>query len=284
MSRLCALFLGLCACFPSFQDQGYLVEHVRILAVRGNPAEARPNTPVQYEALVARPQGEVLEAIAWSWCTTPRTAEERTGVTDRCARGQDLQPIAANTLLLADACSRFGPIAPPVQGNEQPRRPADPDPTGGYHLPVHAQVGKADAFGSHRIHCDLAGATRDIFEAYQEDYQHNLHPAIDALATPQSVRPGQVVSLSVRASEGSAEPFVVYVPERSVLVDRTETLNAWWYVTDGTLSRAQRRLSGGSASTQWTAPKNTATVLGWVVLRDSRGGMDWAPFELQVTP
>ncbi|MFT4627388.1 MAG: hypothetical protein ACI8PZ_006072 [Myxococcota bacterium] len=270
--------LGLIACFPIFQDDSYTVDRVRVLGIRALPAEARPNTAVSYEALVAGPDGEVTEPVEWAWCITPRRAEERTGVTASCGAGEDRQPIGASTVLLADACSRFGPIPPPVQGNEAPRRPADPDPTGGYHLPVHARVDGVEAIGFHRIRCDLAGATRDVFEAYQEEYTDNEHPVLAGVDLPATVEVGESVTLSVRATPDSAESYVLYVPERSVLVDRTETLTAWWYVTDGTLSRSRRELDGHTASTTWTAPNRPGTVHGWVVLRDSRGGSTWSAF------
>jgi hypothetical protein len=34
----------------------------------------------------------------------------------------------------------------------------------------------------------------------------------------------------------------------------------------------------------WTAPKDPAMVTMWVVLRDSRGGVDWRQFTVMVVP
>ena len=53
--RLLYVSLILVACAPALDETTGLVSEPRILAVRGIPAEARPNTPVRYEALIAHP-------------------------------------------------------------------------------------------------------------------------------------------------------------------------------------------------------------------------------------
>jgi len=205
-------------------------------------------------------------------------------VTASCLEGDDLVDIDAETTVLSDACARFGPNPPPADGDAPALRPADPDPTGGYFLPVRAEVNGVDAFGAQRIRCDLAGATREVFEAFQMDYEANRHPEIVAFTPDRSVSVDEVVDLVVQVSPDSEEAYVVYVPEASTLQEATEELTASWYMTSGTLSRGSEILGGGAATTRWTAPKAPGPVYGWVVVRDSRGGMAWEGFTVEVEP
>jgi len=272
----------LAGCFPEFADQPWLVDGPQILGIRGDPAEARVNEQVFYEALAVSADGEILDAAEWSYCVQPRSADERTGVTASCLEGRDLEPISASTTILSDACSRFGPNPPPVEANESPRRPADPDPSGGYFLPVQAQVEGAEAFGFQRIRCDLAGATRDVFDAFQDGYTDNLHPEIDDSTRDLEVSTGEVVELFLRPTTESAEPYVVYSAEDSRLYDAVEDLTVWWYVTGGRLSHGSRAVTGGEAVSTWSAPDEPAEVYGWMILRDSRGGLTWTHLAIDV--
>ncbi len=273
-------WLLLVGCVPELPYDGGLVDTPRVLAIRADPAEARPGTPVRYTALVATPDGEGAEPVEWAYCVTPRRAEERTAVSATCLAGEDLEPIGSDAAILADACTRFGPNSPPVEGDEAPRRPSDPDATGGYYLPVRASTAEASAFGAQRVRCDLAGATRDVFDAWQDRYTDNLNPVIDQLDVPMSVAPGTTVDLGVQSS--SAEPYVVYVAERSRLLDRTEDLTAHWFVTGGTLRDGRTPLRDGYASTRWTAP-DAGDVHLWVVLLDDRGGVDWVSTTVRIS-
>lgn len=295
---LAALIVG--ACLPEREQEHNLVDSVQILAVRAVPAEAAPGDEVYYEALVASPSGLHAGEVGWAYCSQSRTVKERTGVTASCAEGRDLEPVAAETRVPMDACARFGPNPPPNGPDEQPRRPADPDPTGGYYLPIRAQLSDSETgvFGFQRIRCDLAGATRSIFEEFQERYSLNRHPQISRLAMAEdengegiglalgvaSVQTGAVVRFVLEATANSTESFVVYDRENSRVVDKTETLYATWYVTAGTLGLATSSGSHGGFSSEqtWQAPSEAMTVLGWVVLRDSRGGMDWHEFRVNV--
>ncbi|TPV95149.1 MAG: hypothetical protein B7733_11580 [Myxococcales bacterium FL481] len=308
--RQLAVGLGLlatfaCACFPAFEDRPWLVDEPRVLGIRSTIAELRPSSPVQLEALVAAGDGTSTGPVAWSYCTQPRRVEERTGVTQSCAADQDLAPLDAPAVVPADACARFGPNPPPVEGEGPPRRPADPDGTGGYYLPVRAQAedpatgAATQAFGAIRIHCDLAGVTREVFDAYQDQYRFNAHPGpvavsddsvpppLDLQRAPLSARPGEPIELFVHVgAETASENFVVYVPREARLVEQRENLHVSWFVTDGELEHSETRTSNAapetSLSTTWRAPPQPGPVFGWVVVRDTRGGMAWTDFRLIV--
>ena len=275
------VIIWLVACLPTFEDRRGRIEEPRILAVRGDPAEARPGDAMQLEALVVGPDGPSASSITWAYCSEPRSIEERTGVTASCGAGDDLVPIGAATAIPSDACARFGPTPPPVEGDEPPRRPSDPDPTGGYFLPVRASTADAEAFGFLRIRCDLAGATRAIFDAFEDRYLDNRHPTLEVDA-PETLAPGASERIEVRADPADAEPYVVYVAEESALFDEVETLTASLYVTGGALSLTRVELDEAQASVRFTAPGEPGVVHGWVVLVDSRGGMTWDGFAVEI--
>ncbi|MBA3393174.1 MAG: hypothetical protein H0T89_11040 [Deltaproteobacteria bacterium] len=296
------VLLALPACFPEFEDRPYLIAEPTVLAVRGTPAETVPNQQVALEALIATPAGTVDGPLTWAFCLEPRRVEERTSVTAACLTGSQLQPIADPTAvpMLADACSKFGPISPPNQNEgEQPRRPSDPDPTGGFFVPVRAEYQPAAgqgarSFGFLRVRCDLAGATRDVFDAYQKGYTNNVNPQVSELlldgqsVTQLAVTAGATVALALAPGATDREPYLVYSAIESALFDRVEGLTVSWYLTAGTLSRPSQRWSaeeleaGARFETEWEAPSGAATVYGWAILRDDRGGADWRSFELVV--
>lgn len=288
------------ACFPKFEDRPYLLQEPTVLAVRSTPAELPPNLSMSLEALVATPDGTATGPLGWAFCTEPRRAEERTAVTADCLEGRALAPIADPTMatMPMDACFQFGPISPPTMGsNDVPRRPSDPDPTGGYYVPVRVDYSPttgpgASSFGFVRVRCDLAGATRDVFDAFQMSYTNNVNPQVGGLAlagqaqAQMTVGKGATVDFSLAPAANDAEPYVLYSAIEGKLFDRVESLSVAWYVTDGTLTRAKQTLTADELAngfaTSWQAPSSAGTVYGWAILRDDRGGVDWRAFELDV--
>jgi hypothetical protein len=290
--RLLTMVAMAAACAPSFGDRPWKVQDARILAIAVTPAEARPGEGVDLEALVVGPAGTAAANVEWSWCTQARTAEERTAVTESCAGGESLEPVVSPALVLFDACARFGPNPPPNEGDQLARRPADPDPSGGYFLPAGAYLRSEPlrAFGFVRLRCDLAGVTRAIFDEYEARYTLNLNPQIESTTEAVHVAPGATVELELVAAAGSSEAYVVYDEANARLLDRREALHVRWYVTDGELGRAEQTREGsetgdGSAQfwTDWQAPSEVAQVFGWAVITDDRGGTAWVGFEVDVS-
>lgn len=291
-----ALFVAL-GCTPEFNDAPWRIEQSRVLAIAATPAEARPGEPVMLTALTASPDGTVAEAPLWAVCTRPRSSAERTSVTARCLEEDFLEPTAASMVVLSDACARFGPNPPPIEGGAAPQRPADPDPSGGYFLPIRAEADGAAAFGALRIRCDLPGVTRTIFDAFEERYVENEAPEVGRVslgsgpllttADAADVEPSAEVTITVELAPAAAEPYVRYDSADGVLVDEREWLRVQWFVTDGELSAGQQTLVPSRdaplvASTSWTAPSMPATVHGWVVVTDARGGVVWTAFTIEV--
>lgn len=295
------------ACLPSFEDRPWRVEEARVLAVRSTPAELEPGQSVTYEALIARPEGGGDELLSWSFCTQPRRAEERGAVSSACARGEALEPTPNPALVPSDACARFGPNSPPTEGDAPPQRPADPDASGGYAIPVHASASlsadtSVEAFGKTRIRCDLVGATRPVFDEFEERYVNNQNPALEAieleaagtlttldpLGAPPLVAADEHLRLRLRTAPEAIEPYLRYELELGSLSEVEETLRVRWYFSGGELERALDIQGPGPAGeaasfeTAWTAPSEPGPVRGWVVVSDDRGGTSWLAFELLV--
>jgi hypothetical protein len=221
------------------------------------------------------------------------------------------------------ACKQFGPQAPDVERGKPPLRPRDPDVTGGFYQPVRValttEAGDEIAFALERLKCRLANASPEATAAYNDTYKLNTNPAItgvtldpDGAATPlfeqgqpapapATVPAGAAVDLQVAWPEAPPMPtdmppvpgtFSEIYPAWNLLTQvldtHRESMSVAWFATDGTFEhdRTGRGESEPETFTRnaWTAPTTAETVHLWVVLRDSRGGIDFAEMQVSVTP
>lgn len=293
MRRAVGLALGVAAaCAPTFDDHDALVTSPRVLAVRSDPAEVTPEAPVTLRALVAGPTGTVSDAaIEWSFCTAPKPVTEDNVVSSACLGSSALVPAGTgpsiDATLPAGGCSIFGPDVSAVG-----LRPRDPDATGGYYQPVRASLaGSGDAFARVRIRCNLAQADGQTATAFASTYVPNRNPvlrpltatvggaSVDLGAIPRGVR----VALEVGFTEDSAERYAYFDPGAQVLTTRRESLRVAWHATAGAFDVGSTGRTaddpGTTTSNAWTAPSFAQTVHLWIVLRDSRGGVDYAGYE-----
>ncbi len=86
---------------------------------------------------------------------------------------------------------------------------------------------------------------------------------------------------------GGPEPYGYYDPLSRTLRDRHESMRVSWVATAGSFQydhtgRTESEYDKLSTQDRWTAPKSPATVDMWVVLRDSRGGVTWGEYRVQV--
>jgi len=216
-----------------------------------------------------------------------------------------------------DACYEFGPLTPPVQPGQPAIQPRSPDVTDGYYLPVRVGLqipadlqrpGTATpdsivAFGLQRISCGIANVPGPIGFDFTKSYTLNVNPTIDQLtwqqgsadptavprvetgSAPIQVESGQTVNLSLSWTADSVETYPAYDILARVLVSHREAMRVAWYATGGIF---EHDVTGRTetetevfAVNSW---KSTATGLIhlWIVLHDSRGGTDFASFDLQV--
>lgn len=312
MSRR-ALFavLSLAACKPSVGRAPSLITEPEVLAVRAQPAEADPGAPVTYDLLVVTPEGTVAAPNAfWNVCTTPKPPAEGNSVAATCvtAPAGEIQGANFAAPVPTDACTLFGPIAPAPKAGQPPFRPRDPDGTGGYYLPVRAMLGNLGdraltAFAMERITCKLSNASANVIQDYNTRYHANNNPKLAGLAVvtaagtqvnfadgPVAVQAGAVITLLATFTPESAESYVVFDADNDRLVDRRESMRLGWFASDGEFDHDRTGHTEDDLATtsdnQWTAPLVTAAtpVHLWLVLRDSRGGVDFASYELTVTP
>ncbi len=295
--RLLVLATALAAttCVPPLGPDDSLVQSPRILALRADPAEAAPGTLVTFTSLVAGSRGTVKgAAIEWSFCAAPKPLTEDNAVSNACLGPSSLVPAGsgptATAAIPSDACSLFGPDAASAGA-----RPRDPDATGGYYQPIRASLLGADtAFALARVRCDLADANAAAARAFAAAYTLNQNPRLlpltarrDGSPTPLTAIPAAAhVVLEAGWPAASAETFAYFDPVSQAITTQRESMQVAWYSTGGTLDTESTGRSTSDLATTtddgWIAPSAGGTVHLWVVLRDSRGGVDFAEYELVV--
>jgi hypothetical protein len=219
----------------------------------------------------------------------------------------------------SDSCTLFGPEIPPPVGDQPPIRPRDPDVTGGYYLPVRLslsvpealrRVGMATedsiiAFQLERIYCGLANAPAPPIREYDANYKINQNPVIASMTLqepgsdpvevpplsaggePFTITGGQAVSLAVSWPAASVENYPAWDVLTRALIYHNEAMRVSWYATAGSF---EHDITGRSEFESETYTQNSWTpgapglVHLWVVLHDSRGGTDFAAYDLNVTP
>jgi hypothetical protein len=276
-------------------------------------AEAKPGQMVAYDVLAVTPLGTVTDVRStFSVCLQPKPPAESNSVSVACASAPttgDAVP-TWQAPMPSDACSLFGPITPPAKAGEAPLRPRDPDSTGGFYVPVRAAAqdptvagASRAAFALTRVQCNLAGASAEILQAYAK-YRPNRHPRLAGAvlgaggaaaltrdrATSPPITSGQQVTLEAIFSADSSESYLWFDPVARALGERRESLSVSWFVNGGAVT--SDRTGRGEAETAvvsdntWTAPVVAAAsdFRLWLVLRDSRGGVDFAEFVLHVVP
>lgn len=294
-----ALVLVLVAgCGPELGAPLSLVTSARVVAVRTDPAEAAPGASVTATALVASPDGTSMPSLAWAVCRTPKPATIDDVVDPACLSdgatplGDSAAPMVV--ALPSDGCALFGPELPPSTPGQPPLQPRAPDATGGYYQPVRVALDGAATIALARIRCALAGASMDAAAAYAARYAANTNPTLTPLTASLDGQPlaldavpaGRTVTLTVGWTADSVESYPVLDTLSQQLVDHREAMTVSWLATAGrfAVERSGRGESDPSpnATNAWTAPSTAGVVHVWIVLRDSRGGVAFAAYDLTV--
>lgn len=217
-----------------------------------------------------------------------------------------------------NACRQFGSDVPEPKPGDPPGRPADPDGTGGYYQPLRLLVTGPETaggvpvlgLGQTRLVCGLPGATREVLEKFRADYRPNVNPGIASVAkvdgatsTPLAaeadpptlvVAPGSITRLRTtwpgcvagQKDCKGAEQFLYFDLVSGVLRDRRESMRVSWYTNAGSFAEERTGRDEGDpltyAENDWTAPTAPGTYKIWVVLRDSRNGVDFRALRLDV--
>jgi hypothetical protein len=305
--KKCFLLLAVvvASCEPRLSSDDGLVTSPRVIAVRGEPPETKPGASATFTAFIADPDAATptddagydgRDVPAWSFCTAPKPPAENTVVSSACLESAALVRVGTGdtpTLTLpADGCARFGPIAAP--GGFRPR---DPDLTGGYYQPLRVDLEKAaPVFHLARISCGVANATNDVATRFAATYEPNRNPHITSLGASIDGRPasldaiprGARVELVVGWDASDAERYVYFDPGTLTLGSAREAMQIAWYVGAGALRTESTGLGADDerlrSENDWTAPFSTGSSRLWIVLRDSRGGVDVLTRTLDVVP
>jgi hypothetical protein len=118
-SLLLALALSALSCVPDVDTDESIVTTPRVLAIEAEPAEAAPNRPVRYRALVADASGVRTDLpLSWFHCLAQKPLAELGPINIDClyAERGKLAPLGAGqeieATLPANACALFGPNPP----------------------------------------------------------------------------------------------------------------------------------------------------------------------------
>jgi hypothetical protein len=290
---LLALVVAALGCRPDLGDPASLITEPRILAVRGDPPESLPGASVSYRPLVVSAKGTMTSAAPeWAFCTSPKPLTEN-GVVSTVCLASGVQTIAGPSASVAaatpqDACSLFGPATPPGAF-----RPRDPDATGGFYQPLRVELGDLTAFQLERITCDLPDAPVAIATEFAQRYKPNENPTLAPLVALvngatialDQVPAGSEVTLRTGWGANDAESYLMFDPDALTLVERREAMRVSWFVTAGSLAdevtgRREDDLAT-TTETTWLAPSTPGVAHLWLVLRDSRGGGDFAAYDVQ---
>lgn len=280
------------ACAPSLPDDTALVTEPRLIAVRVDPPEASPGDDVTAHALVASPTGPVTDAkLDWAVCDTPKSPAENRSVDPACLTEVGSAVAEGDPVTLtvpSDACALFGPDTPP--GDFRPR---DADATGGYFLPIRVRLNAAPSIVLQRITCNPAGASLDVANALRQAHVPNRNPTLGPLTaeTPAGVSlaldriPEEAeVLLKAGFDATDEERYAALDPATGTLVVQRETLRFSFYATTGTFDSSHTGPAAEDATSAVTW--HPGTVPGpahlFVVLRDSRGGLDFSATTVMV--
>jgi hypothetical protein len=288
-----ALAIG---CQPDLGPGDARVTRTVILAVKAEPPEAAAGASATYTALVAAPAGAAPSGpVAWRFCTAALPPTTDNAVSNACLDGASLVTAGAGSPIVAatpaNACAVFGP-----ETAAEGARPPDPDDTGGYYQPLRADVAGADpAFALVRVACGLGPAPADAVAAFARAYTPNPNPHLAPLAATldgralalTAIPSGALVTLRASWDAADAESYAYFDPATQAITTRREAMRVAWHASAGSLGTEStgRAESDPATSTDdtWTAPAGGQATL-WLVLRDSRGGTDFATYGVMVTP
>ncbi len=281
-------------CSDALEQRLAIVDRPRVLAITTEPPEVIPGASVTATALIAGPGGPLGAAPTWSLCTAPKPPTEDNAVADACL-GDALNELGTapsiTFVVPIDACRTYGPDVASTGF-----RPRDPDATGGYYQPIRAAGPPGElAFTFARITCNLANAPGDMAETYKTSYVANTNPTLANLAIDGVVvDPSRVpvlaadhdVTLTASWAAASVEAFLYFDPASRQLVTRHEAMRVSWFATGGTLAVDASALAEDdpavSVATTWRTPARPGLAWIWLVLRDSRGGLATATFQLSI--
>lgn len=229
-----------------------MLEELRVLGVTAEPAEAQPGADVSLDALVVDPLGEGFREveIAWAVCTPDPNVGQAS-----CAEPGRTVPLAVGTgatlSVAADALDGLSPEAALL----------------GIDLFVVVAASAPNISGVAAEDSEVAFKRVRV----STDTIPNVNPELSWFGPASTPVVGRETLLQAAATVESLESF------EGPLGPDEELLRFSWYTTAGPLERGVTLGEPLASSLTWEA-ESPATL--YVVLRDGRGGLDWAIHEV----
>lgn len=248
---LVAAAIGAPGCDPGTSDR-WLLEELRVIGVRAEPAEAQPGTDVALESLVVDPLGDGQREVqvAWAVCTPDANLGQAS-----CAEPGRTVPLGIGTGATLSI-------------------PSDA---------LDGLSAEAALFGID-FYVVVAASAPDVPELAAEDAEvafkrirvstdpvPNVNPELAWFGPASDPVDGHKTLLQAAATIESAEEF------QGPLGLDVEELRFSWYTTAGALDRGVTLGDPLASELEWEATDG-ATL--YVVLRDGRGGLNWAIHEV----
>jgi hypothetical protein len=254
----CAL---LCGCGDQFSDDYNLIDRMRVLGAKSEPAEAAPGSRVTLTAFVVGASGAVN--IDWAACIEPPIAGSAT-INPQCIERDTapfLVPLGSGSMLDA----QLPAFDPGIFG--------DPDITGGVYVPVRFRSSSGGVSVDSILRLRIAGMGAPNHNPRIESILVGGATPLDA-SSPFPVDARGAVTLRAHFADGSAESYGAFDADGGVQ-SVTELLEVTWFATaghfsDGTVSAD----SDSTLSLDRNPPRPGSLVDVYAVGRDERGGLD----------
>ena len=306
----CALVLAGCHEDPPPPTPGSFLDTLRVLGVKADPPEITPNDQSILTTLVYDPKLYPDQMVAiWVFCEPSPTSTLGT----KCADAQtarDPSSIISSLFSQSDPAIQirlFDRMKTSYRPSDQLRtmfnRMSDIDRQRGVSVDVVLLVFESTDLTE--VMLDLNSREPSIPSVFtlktlrvaEPAGQANTNPTIEAFrvqgreteANETVLQPGlKRIELSVLPSQDSLQTFTRYLPDGTVL-QQQEELSVSWFTTIGSFeegNEAAARTSGANPIhllLDPSVPRQSAAEV-YAVMRDGRGGTDWAVRTIKVSP
>ncbi len=301
----CPLFCAVLAgCGEAWQPES-IIEDLRVLGVRAEPAELKPGESASLSALILDPNhpGQPITTL-WIGCDPDPFAKGRSACSDaaalnepsRLVSGTELPPGVRFIGLNDNASYGTDPTLFDVLAADDERRQTGTVgqilaiSIAGKTSPIPTMQELAALFA--RVQAKEIKSVITLFRVkVSESTVRNTNPSITAFTVAGEphpvgahvqVYPAQELELGVVAPEAAFEPYVEVTP--TTREEKRERITSAWYSTAGRFKDMRVALKS-EVKPRFTGPGHPDTRLDvipprrvgtfWVVLRDSRGGQAW---------
>lgn len=289
--------LLLTGCTVEQLAQSWQLDRLRILAVRATPAEPRPGDTVSFDSLLYVPFGEELEGVVWFACL-PESADDfgcqlDPAITEALSGSPDDLTPEEQAAIFQQARDAgligFEPLLPPTwtvpddalddltDAEKLEGKSAVVNLTA---LPAGAESDADVELAYKRVPVSLA-TTPNANPAFNGVLvQDEAGDDVEVVDGIHQVGQGCTYTLQPLLTEGSIEDYA-FVTSDGTEETRTEEPFVTWYTEGGSFD--QEFSLHPYLDVEWTAPEKGFEGVVVAVLRDRRGGMDWATFTAATT-